>query len=73
MGPSFSKSIKIAMFFIHSRNFFSLLVNFASIAPESDLKNDVHHILGCGLVMTANKGIHIIFFNLGLHHDGLVP
>lgn len=33
-------------------------VNFASITPASDL-NDVHHIPGCGLVMTANEGIHM--------------
>ena len=33
-------------------------MNFASITPASDL-NDVHHIPGCGLVMTANEGIHM--------------
>ncbi|KAF8801110.1 WD40 repeat-like protein [Phlegmacium glaucopus] len=33
-------------------------VNFASITPASDL-NDVHHIPGSGLIMTANEGIQM--------------
>ena len=47
------------MLFIHSWSFFSQpSVNFASITPASDL-NDVHHIPGCGLIMTANEGIQM--------------
>jgi ribosome biogenesis protein ENP2 len=38
--------------------FFQPAVNFASITPASDL-NDVHHIPGCGLIMTANEGIQM--------------
>ncbi|KAF8801490.1 hypothetical protein BYT27DRAFT_7262029 [Phlegmacium glaucopus] len=33
-------------------------VNFTSITPASDL-NDVHHIPGSGLIMTANEGIQM--------------
>ena len=45
------------MFFI-LYGFFQPAVNFASITPASDL-NDVHHIPGCGLIMTANEGIQM--------------
>lgn len=33
-------------------------VNFASITPTNDM-NDVHHIPGSGLIMTANEGIQM--------------
>ena len=57
--PSFSKSIKIAMFFIHLWIFLQPAVNFASITPASDLA-DVHHIPSCGsVVVTANEGIQM--------------
>ena len=58
MGPSFGKSIKIAMFFIHSWFLFQPAVIFASITPAGDL-NDVHHTPGCGLVITANEAIQM--------------
>ena len=33
-------------------------MNFASITPANDL-NDVHHIPGSGLILTANEGIQM--------------
>ena len=33
-------------------------INFASITPASDV-NDVHHVPGSGLIMTANEGIQM--------------
>lgn len=33
-------------------------VNFTSITPATDL-NDVHHLAGSGLIMTANEGIQM--------------
>ena len=33
-------------------------INFTSITPATDL-NDVHHLAGSGLIMTANEGIQM--------------
>ncbi|EDR09268.1 NUC153 and WD40 repeat-containing nucleolar rRNA processing-related protein [Laccaria bicolor S238N-H82] len=35
--------------------------NFASITPANDL-NDVHHVPGSGLLMTANEGIQMVTY-----------
>lgn len=32
--------------------------NFVSITPATDL-NDVHHVSGSGVLLTANEGIHM--------------
>jgi ribosome biogenesis protein ENP2 len=44
------------MIYIHE--FLQPAVNFVSITPASDL-NDIHHIPGSGLIMTANEGIQM--------------
>ena len=38
-------------------------MNFVSITPASDL-NDVHHIPGSGLIMTANEGIQMASYHV---------